>query len=310
MKDKTKRKIKNITICTLTFLVLNKGIKLVKNRNIALEVMSNHENITTHASNLVAHRGFSGMYPDNSYTSINEAINMPCVNLIEIDVRLTNDNTLVLHHDASFSIDDLIVSIASLNLSDIEEDLVINDFNLYNLSDLTSNDLLFLYKRYLNKNKNVNYLIRLKNLIPFYMESTDKNLIIDIKTSNKDITLMEELDKILSGYKNRIYLQTDSYDFLIEMKNKYPDYKYLYIINSKKDLDKMNIDITGFTIKYSLFNKIKLDEDKMYFVYTINSSEKYFNLINNKNYNNNMYIITDNPDYICGLEKTKVLEKR
>lgn len=310
MKDKTKRKIKNITICTLAFLVLNKGIKLVKNRNIALEVMSNHENITTHASNLVAHRGFSGMYPDNSYISINKAINMPCVNLIEIDVRLTNDNTLVLHHDASFSIDDLIVSIASLNLSDIEEDLVINDFNLYNLSDLTSNDLLFLYKRYLNKNKNVNYLIRLKNLIPFYMESTDKNLIIDIKTSNKDITLMEELDGILSGYKNRIYLQTDSYDFLIEMKNKYPDYKYLYIINSKKDLDKMNIDITGFTIKYSLFNKIKFDEDKMYFVYTINSSEKYFNLINNKNYNNNMYIITDNPDYICGLEKTKVLEKR
>lgn len=310
MKDKTKRKIKNITICTLAFLVLNKGIKLVKNRNIALEVMSNHENITTHASNLVAHRGFSGMYPDNSYSSINKAINMPCVNLIEIDVRLTNDNTLVLHHDASFSIDDLIVSIASLNLSDIEEDLVINDFNLYNLSDLTSNDLLFLYKRYLNKNKNVNYLIRLKNLIPFYMESTDKNLIIDIKTSNKDITLMEELDKMLSGYKNRIYLQTDSYDFLIEMKNKYPDYKYLYIINSKKDLDKMNIDITGFTIKYSLFNKIKLDEDKMYFVYTINSSEKYFNLINSKNYNNNIYIITDNPDYICGLEKTKVLEKR
>lgn len=310
MKDKTKRKIKNITICTLAFLVLNKGIKLVKNRNIALEVMSNHENITTHASNLVAHRGFSGMYPDNSYSSINKAINMPCVNLIEIDVRLTNDNTLVLHHDASFSIDDLIVSIASLNLSDIEEDLVINDFNLYNLSDLTSNDLLFLYKRYLNKNKNVNYLIRLKNLIPFYMESTDKNLIIDIKTSNKDITLMEELDKILSGYKNRIYLQTDSYDFLIEMKSKYPDYNYLYIINSKKDLDKMNIDITGFTIKYSLFNKIKLDENKMYFVYTINSSEKYFNLINSKNYNNNIYIITDNPDYICGLEKTKVLEKR
>lgn len=310
MKDKTKRKIKNITICTLAFLVLNKGIKLVKNRNTALEVMSNHENITTHASNLVAHRGFSGMYPDNSYSSINKAINMPCVNLIEIDVRLTNDNTLVLHHDTSTSIDDLIVSIASLNLSDIEEDLVINDFNLYNLSDLTSNDLLFLYKRYLNKNKNVNYLIRLKNLIPFYMESTEKNLIIDIKTSNKDITLMEELDKILSGYKNRIYLQTDSYDFLIEMKNKYPDYKYLYIINSKKDLDKMNIDITGFTIKYSLFNKIKLDENKMYFVYTINSSEKYFNLINSKNYNNNIYIITDNPDYICSLEKTKVLEKR
>ena len=310
MKDKTRKRIKNITICTLAFLIINKGIKLVKNKETALKVISNHENITCHATNLVAHRGFSGMYPDNSYIAINKAIEMPCVNLIEIDVRLTSDNTLVLHHDTSTNIDDLKVSIASIDLTDIEEDLVINDFNLYNLSDLTSNDLLFLYERYLNKNKDVNYLIKLKNLITFYMKKTDKKLIIDIKTNKVDLTFMEELDKILSNYKDRIYLQTDCYDFLIEMRYRYPDYKYLYIINSSKDLDKMNIDIDGFTIKYSLFDEIKLKENKLYLVYTINSKEKYLDLINSKNYHDNIYIITDNPDYICGLENIKVLEKR
>ena len=37
----------------------------------------------------------------------------------------------------------------------------------------------------------------------------------------------------------------------------------------------------------------------------------YSYLINwSKNYNDNIYIITDNPDYICGLENIKVLEKR
>ena len=72
----------------------------------------------------------------------------------------------------------------------------------------------------------------------------------------------------------------------------------------------MNIDIDGFTIKYSLFDEIKLKKNKLYFVYTINSRKKYLDLINSKNYNDNIYIITDNPDYICGLENIKVLEKR
>ena len=308
MKKNTK-KIRNLTIGALSLLILGKGIRLVKGEKFANSVISMHKQSEIHASNLVAHRGFSGMYPDNSYTSITKAIELPCVSLIEIDVRLTNDNTLVLHHDTTFNIDDLKVSIASLDLSDIEEDLVINDFNLYNLNDLTSDDLLFLYKRYLDKFKTFN-LIRLKNLIPYYMGSTNKKLIIDIKTNKVDLTFMEELDKILSSYKDRIYLQTDCYDFLIEMKYRYPDYEYLYIINSSKDLNKMNIDISGFTVKYTVFDKIKLNDDKLYFVYTINSREKFLDLINSINYNNNIYIITDNPDYICGLENIKVLEKR
>ena len=74
--------------------------------------------------------------------------------------------------------------------------------------------------------------------------------------------------------------------------------------------DSGDIDIDGFTIKYSLFDEIKLKENKLYFVYTINSKEKYLDLINSKNYHDNIYIITDNPDYICGLENIKVLEKR
>lgn len=308
MKKIVKR-IRNLTIGAISLLILGNGIRLVKGEKRANKVINNHKQSENHVSNLVAHRGFSGMYPDNSYTAIDKAIEMPCVNLIEIDVRLTSDNTLVLHHDTSTNIDDLKVSIASLDLTDIEDDLVINDFNLYNLTDLTSDDLLFLYKRYLGKSKTFN-LMRLKNLIPFYMEKTDKKLIIDIKTNKVDLTFMEELNKILSNYKDRIYLQTDCYDFLIEMKYKYPDYKYLYIINSSKDLDKMNIDIDGFTIKYSLFDEIKLKENKLYLVYTINSKEKYLDLINSKNYHDNIYIITDNPDYICGLENIKVLEKR
>ena len=155
MKKVVKR-IRNLTIGALSLLILGNGIRLVKGEKRANKVINNHKQSESHVSNLVAHRGFSGMYPDNSYTAINKAIEMPCVNLIEIDVRLTSDNTSVLHHDTSTNIDDLKVSIASLDLTDIEDDLVINDFNLYNLNDLTSDDLLFLYKRYLGKSKTLN----------------------------------------------------------------------------------------------------------------------------------------------------------
>ena len=47
----------------------------------------------------------------------------------------------------------------------------------------------------------------------------------------------------------------------------------------------------------------------MYFIYTINSSKTYLDLINQKNYQSNFYIITDNPDYICALNDSKKLRK-
>lgn len=70
----------------------------------------------------------------------------------------------------------------------------------------------------------------------------------------------------------------------------------------------MSSNFDGFTINYKLLDDIIVDDDKLYFIYTINSKEKYLNVINNENYHENMYIITDNPDYICGLHD-KLLRK-
>ena len=90
----------------------------------------------------------------------------------------------------------------------------------------------------------------------------------------------------------------------------YPNYNYLYIVNSYDDLKNKNNNFKGYTIKYSLLNKTKIEENKLYFIYTINSNKKYYDLLNNKNYKNKMYIITDQPDYICALSENKILRKR
>lgn len=305
MKKRIK-KIRNLTIGVLTILFLGNSFRLIKGNKEALKVVSNHQNSNNHEENIVAHRGFSGIYPDNSYLAISKALELPCVDMIEIDVRLTSDKTIVLHHDKNTSINDLIVSISKVDLTDIEDDLAINDFNLYNLGDINTEDSIFLFSRYLSKSKYQSYLIRLKNILFLFKDS--KALIIDIKTNKVDYQFMEELNNLLIGYQGNIYIQSNCYEFLIYMQEKYPSYKYLFIVNSKNDITKMSSNFDGFTINYKLLGDIIVDDDKLYFIYTINSKEKYLNVINNENYHENMYIITDNPDYICGLHD-KLLRK-
>ena len=305
MKKRIK-KIRNLTIGIVTILFLGNSFRLIKGNKEALKVVSNHQNSNNHEENIVAHRGFSGIYPDNSYLAISKALELPCVDMIEIDVRLTSDKTIVLHHDKNTSINDLIVSISKVDLTDIEDDLAINDFNLYNLGDINTKDSIFLFSRYLSKSKYQSYLIRLKNILFLFKDS--KTLIIDIKTNKVDYQFMEELNNLLIGYQGNIYIQSNCYEFLIYMQEKYPSYKYLFIVNSKNDITKMSSNFDGFTINYKLLDDIIVDNDKLYFIYTINSKEKYLNVINNENYHENMYIITDNPDYICGLHD-KLLRK-
>lgn len=305
MKKRIK-KIRNLTIGIVTILFLGNSFRLIKGNKEVLKVVSNHQNSNNHEENIVAHRGFSGIYPDNSYLAISKALELPCVDMIEIDVRLTSDKTIVLHHDKNTSINDLIVSISKVDLTDMEDDLAINDFNLYNLGDINTEDSIFLFSRYLNKSKYQSYLIRLKNILFLFKDS--KTLIIDIKTNKVDYQFMEELNNLLIGYQGNIYIQSNCYEFLIYMQEKYPSYKYLFIVNSKNDITKMSSNFDGFTINYKLLGDIIVDDDKLYFIYTINSKEKYLNVINNENYHENMYIITDNPDYICGLHD-KLLRK-
>ena len=231
MKKRIK-KIRNLTIGILTILFLGNSFRLIKGNKEALKVVSNHQNSNNHEENIVAHRGFSGIYPDNSYLAISKALELPCVDMIEIDVRLTSDKTIVLHHDKNTNIDDLIVSISTVDLTDIEDDLAINDFNLYNLGDINTEDSIFLFSRYLSKSKYQSYLIRLKNILFLFKDS--KALIIDIKTNKVDYQFIEELNNLLIGYQGNIYLQSNCYEFLIYMQEKYPSYKYLFIreINS------------------------------------------------------------------------------
>ena len=266
-----KKKIKNLIIGGLTLVLLTSfTYKLVKNNKEIKLNIKKHKELDIHSENIVAHRGYSSYYPDNSYESVEAALNSDCTDLIEIDVRFTKDMEIVINHDSFINISDISIQIDELIFKDTKTDLIL-----------------------------------LKDFLIWY--SFNKPLIIDVKTNKVDENLSNHLNKLLNNHSNLVYIQSDCYEFLEYMNILYPNYKYLYIINSKDDLKKINNNnFYGYTVKYSLFDDIIVDNNKIYLIYTINSLNKYLNLINNDNYRDNMYIITDNPDYICSLENKKL----
>ena len=308
MMKKDLKKIKNLTIGIITFFILSSHtFKLIKGEKKANNITKYHKNISFHDENIVAHRGLSGYYLDNSYESVENALNLDCVDIIEVDVRITKDNKLILCHDEFIGINNFVIKVENLMLESLDKNTNVINYQHYNFDELFYDDTLFLFKRFLSKSSKETKLIKLDDFTKWY--SFEKDLIVDIKTDYVNYEFMKLLDNNLSNYKEFIYIQSDNYFFLEEMAKLYPNYKYLFIIRKQSDVAIVNDNFYGYTIKYSLLDNVNILDDKMYLVYTINSGDKYLKLKENINYHDNMYIVTNNPDYICAISEDKKLRK-
>ena len=309
MKGKKKKIINLVVFTSILALSTYKGFKLVDAKNKAYELVNTHTiESTYHGENIVAHRGFSSIAPDNSYESVSLALDCECVDLIEIDVRMTQDGKLVLHHDSTLSIEDLPVRIEDLNLEEIDVEKLNRKYPNFSFENYLYDDTLFQLDRYFGKGFDDNDLITFSNFTRWY--SFDKPMIIDVKCNEVNERFEDELYRLLKDHKDNVYIQCYSYDFLKSMQEKYPDFKYLFLVRLNSDISLMNNDsFAGYTVRSGLLSKIKIDPEKMYFLYTVNSSKKFFGLLNNPNYRDNMYIITDNPDYLCALGESKKLAR-
>ena len=302
------KKIKNLFITSFAlFFVFNYSYKLMKGNKKANQIIKKHYSSELPDENIVAHRGFSGLYEENSIESVLEALKSDCVDIIEIDIRFTNNHIFVLHHDSIINVENIKIKIEDINLEDIDDDIIIKKFPLYNIENIQYDDTFFLLNRF---SKNLSFeekLTRLSSILAIY--NGTKPLILDVKTNEVNIEMIESLNSMINPYKDTIYIQSDYFPFLDYMIKLYPDYKYLYIIKSKSSLKFDNPNFAGYTVKYSLLNYINIKPDKLYMIYTINSNQKYLNLLDSKKYKSSMYIITDNPDYICALGENKKLRK-
>ena len=296
-----KRKIKNIIISAFTTVFLiNYSYKLIKEKKHIDGIIDTH---LTHCENIVAHRGFSGVYRENSLDSIVKALTLPCVDMVEFDIRYSKNGKILLYHDSYINMNEFSKKIEDINL---EDDVNIYGNHMLDIREFFGSDTLFLINRYLIK-KSDNHLYQLEDVLKVYDYS--KKLIIDVKSDVINISFMDYLATILEEYIDNIFIQSDNYSFLKIMQERYPEYRYLYIIKSLKSYQKDIECFDGYTVNYNILDKIDISSDKLYFIYTINSSKDFTSLINLNNYRDDMFIISDHPDYICSLSYNKKIKK-
>uniref|UniRef100_A0A6C0LXR1 GP-PDE domain-containing protein n=1 Tax=viral metagenome TaxID=1070528 RepID=A0A6C0LXR1_9ZZZZ len=209
---------------------------------------------------IIAHRGSSGCYGDNNLESIQKAIKTGC-RIIEIDIRLTSDNILVLWHDSIKKINGKNFIIEQNKYRDICCEII----SLREIVENTPQHILF----YLDIKVNNNNEQISKYLKIFLKEYINRNFIL----ASFDYYFIESfplLDNIKLG------IISEEYDEDIFEKN---ISKISYVILNSNCLSNNNI------------NNLKTLYNVKLYVYTVNNYdniEPYFKIIDG--------VITDYPE--------------
>lgn len=142
---------------------------------------------------IIAHRGYSGLYPENTMLSFQKAVEAGC-DEIELDVQLTKDNVLVIIHDESIK--------RTTDGEGLLRKYTFAELQKFNAAELQKKEFDFLpipsFEEYLAwvKTTNVTTNIELKNS-KFYYTNLEKK-VIDLLTS------YEMLDKVMFSSFNHL----------------------------------------------------------------------------------------------------------
>lgn len=285
-------------------------LALEKNK-LAEDVKDHYENGYIHDGNVIAHRGFSSLKVENSFNSVKTGFECDCCDGVEIDVRLTKDEELVLSHDSS------IPNIGKIGDKTLDE-LQKAKYKSNNISKLSllkevvlGRDGELIYDRYMYERSESEYITTLYDVLNNI--DSKKTLLVDIKfSSNDNSNFMNKVNEIFVNYKGHfdIILQANEYDELLKMKERYPDYKYQLIIKKESELEYLNSEFEMFCIRKNLITKDivegELEKGRKICVWTINSCNEYEELKDELEERiNDIFIITDYPDEICYLNNKK-----
>ena len=299
-------KIKKLVVTT-TFIVLAAtttfSITDATSREMTkIVIQENKDSIDTNLP-IIAHRGFSSIEIENSKEAIVAGFNQEYIDGVEIDIRLTQDEEIILSHDDTMNNK----KICSTPLKDLQQETITfdNNISLYlgTLLDAKSGNLIRERLKQI-KNKKAKP-ITLKEALDIHNEYNDKMLIVEIKYDDRDKNAFNDIiySIINNHHKKNIIIQSSDYKALINMKNKYPDLEY-HLVTNENNYDKIaKKDLDGYVIRKNLINyddvKELLKENKKVSVWTINTYQEYQETRSIlKDLNEQVYYITDYPDAV------------
>lgn len=291
-----------ITMLITSKFVIDKSASSM-NKSIINFSLSQEEDI-----NLVAHRGLSSLYPDNSLEGINACKDLKCIEGVEVDVRLSKDNKLVLIHNDFIGLNRVSdYTYEELCNMDLRNSLIsrMKLFKGYNLKE----QLLLSTRREILNSRSYS-LCTLEDILKTRDKS--KLLFIDIKfTGYNDDLLIYQIGELIKGEDN-IVLQSFDDALLRKMKELYPDYYYQLLIENRSVLGDIDYIYDAYGIKYTIVNediaKEILNRGKSISLWTVNSYKDFNELKEEyEEYNDDIYYISDNPD-IIGYQYSKSLK--
>lgn len=189
---------------------------------------------------IVAHRGASGDYPENTMIAINEAIKQGA-KLIEVDIQFTLDDEIIIYHD------DKLGRIAEGNQK-------ISQLKYFDLKNLDAGS--WFDKKF--SNQRIPLLSDVLNLI-----QNKAYLLLEIKTY-KDPSYTKKFNKILEliesfDYLDKTLFASFDYNFLHHLKTVYQEINTAAIKIPGKDIDafilKEKIDYDAYICSYDEVNK-------------------------------------------------------
>jgi len=224
---------------------------------------------------LVAHRG---LHSKNTKENTLGAIRLGDVNnkihAVEIDVRLTQDNKVVVIHD------DTIDRVSNGNGKVSEMSL--ERLKRYNFGSFIKRTRISTLDEILDK------------------FSDNKLLIIELKDElERNIVLANKVLEITSEYPNlNIWFKSFQKDIIIYLKEH--SNRNVGALVNKNYMDNLNLDMDFYSISKKIITKNivqdKMSQNKKIMVWTINTKDDMYNLQNNLgDYLNDIYIISDSP---------------
>ena len=297
-----RNKVKKLIVFTSAFAIAASGITytlLKKNYNDYEEYLGMQDKIVSDEFLISAHRGFSSLAVENSKEAIILANSKNYIDYIEIDVRETKDNKLILSHD-----NDLFTNERHVRISDITYDEAVR-LNLsykfakrYNYWLKTPEEILEI--RRTNGLSDISYnLIGLDEALEL---ADNKGILLDIKFDGNIYSLCNDLINYFKDKDtNNIIFQSLDIEGIRYLKN-HSNFDCQVLVSNIEDLSKVDdfdrIGLNYYLLNEDIYKDLSLNNKKLS-LWTINNSKDIDMIVDivGDNYKDIIYI-TNYPDVI------------
>ena len=218
--------------------------------------------------NLIAHRALDNKkYKENTKDAIINALKKDYIKGIEIDVRITKDNKIVITHDST-------INRTSNGIGSVEK-MTLKQLRKYNFGT----------------KDNPSKISTLKEILKIVPDN--KIILIEIKCFNKELNFINHFYNIIKHFSNKqLYVMSFNENIIKKLKQLHPNIKCGLLVSTLINRKYLSKDFDFIAISSYSIDELK-NYKKPIFIWALASKKRYEEL--KEKMNSNTYYIVDYP---------------